>query len=134
MKTSRTLFGIFPALGFSMIPSLTCPACLPALASVLGAVGLTFVAQRQYLIWFNLVALGVALLFVARGQRKWISWPFAIAALGAAAVMLGKFVWSSSAIWWMGIGVFMLGSAWSTFGRKATLAGCNECNPIETEN
>lgn len=135
MRTSRTIFGLAPALGFSLIPSLTCPACLPALASVLGAAGLTFLAQREYLIWFNLVALGIALTLLARSERKWISWPLAIAGLGAIAVMLGKFVWSSSLVWWMGLGVFVMGSVWSTLSRKSSsAAGCNECKSLEMEN
>lgn len=134
MKASRTLFGVFPALGFSLIPSLACPACLPALASVLGAVGLTFLAQREYLIWFNLVALAVALVLLARTERKWISWPLAVAAFGAVTVMLGKFVWTASPIWWTGVGIFMLGSAWSTFGRPSTETGCNKCKSLEMEN
>ena len=134
MRANRTILGVVPAFGFSLIPTLTCPACLPALASVLGAVGLTFLAQREYLIWFNLAALGIALVLLARGERKWISWPLLIVVLGAAAVMLGKFVWSSSAAWWTGLGIFMLGSAWSTFGRKSRSGGCNECKSLEMEN
>ena len=135
MRTPRTIFGLFPALGLSLIPSLTCPACLPALASVLGAVGLTFLAQREYLIWLNLVALVIALALLARGERKWISWPLATAGLGAAGVMLGKFVWGSSAVWWIGLSVFMLGSVWSALARKrSSAARCNECKPLGMEN
>lgn len=134
MKAKRTILGVVPAFGFSLIPTLTCPACLPALASVLSAVGLTFLAQREYLIWFNLAALGISLVILARGEKKWISWPLVIAVLGAAAVMLGKFVWSSSAVWWTGLGIFMLGSAWSAFGRKSPSGRCNECKSLEMEN
>lgn len=134
MRNNRTILGIAPAFGFSLIPTLTCPACLPALASVLGAVGLTFLAQREYLIWFNLVALGIAIVLLARGEKKWISWPLATAVLGAAAVMLGKFAWDSSALWWTGLGVFMLGSAWSAYGRRSPSGGCDECKSLEMEN
>lgn len=134
MKAARTIAGLFPALGFSLMPSLTCPACLPALATLLAAAGLTFLAEREYLIWFNLVALGVALLLLKRGEGKWVSWPIATAAVGAAGVMLGKFVWSSSAAWWMGFGVFMLGAAWSTFGRRSKVNECTECRSSVMEN
>ena len=54
---SRTLAGVVPAVGFSLLPTIACPACLPALASVLGAAGLSFVAESRYLPWFNFGSL-----------------------------------------------------------------------------
>jgi hypothetical protein len=65
---SRTLAGVVPAVGFSLLPTIACPACLPALASVLGAAGLSFVAESRYLPWFNLAALVIALVLLARGE------------------------------------------------------------------
>lgn len=134
MKAIRTILGVVPALGFSLIPSLACPACLPALASVLGAVGLTFMAEREYLIWLNLGALMAAILLLARNERKWISWPLAVASGGATAIMLGKFIWSNSVTWWSGLGLFVAGSAWSNWNRRSKIVLCNECKPIEMEN
>jgi hypothetical protein len=72
---SRTVVGVVPAVGSSLLPTLTCPSCLPALASVLGAVGLSFIAEPRYLLWINLVALTVALVLLARIQRQRVSAP-----------------------------------------------------------
>lgn len=130
---SRSILGVVPALGFSLIPTLTCPACLPALASVLGAVGLTFVAQREYLLWLNLAALLAALLLLARSERRWTSIPLATAATGASAVMVGKFVWINSWLWWAGLSVFVLGSAWSS-ARRISRGACNECESVQRES
>lgn len=130
---SRTVVGIAPAVGFSLLPALTCPACLPAFASVLGAVGLTFIAEPRYLIWLNLTALIIALFLLARSERQWVSRPLGVAAAGAAAVMLGKFVWTNSWLWWTGLGVFMLGSAWSGLRRRSQRV-CTNCEVQIEEN
>lgn len=123
---SRTIVSVVPAVGFSLLPVLSCPACLPALASVLGAVGLTFIAAPRYLVWLNLAALVTALVLLARSERHWVSTPLGAAAAGATAVMLGKFVWTSTSVWWTGLGVFMLGSIRSGVKRKSR-NGCINC-------
>jgi mercuric ion transport protein len=131
---ARAIIGMFPAIGFSLIPGITCPACLPALASLLGAIGLTFIAQHDYLVWLNLAALLIAILFLARSERTWISWPLVVAIIGATAIMLGKFVWSSSMMWWAGLGVFLLGSARSSWNRRSSVKVCSECKSLKMEN
>jgi len=69
--------------------------CLPALTSVLGAIGLTF--EREYFVWVNLVALVLAL---------------------AVAIMLGRFVFTGPALAWSGLAVLTFASALTTFGRR----------------
>jgi mercuric ion transport protein len=130
---SRTVFGVVPAVGFSLLPTLACPACLPALASVLSAAGLTFIAQPRYLVWLNLAALIIALVLLVRNERRWISAPLGVAAAGAAAVMLGKFVWTNSWVWWAGLSVFLLGSIWSGCKQKSGNA-CINCKTQIQEN
>lgn len=131
--SSRTVVGVAPAVGFSLLPVLTCPACLPALASVLGAAGLTFIAEPRYLLWINLAALVAALVLLARTERRWISLPLSVAATGALAVMLGKFLWANSLTWWAGLGVFVCGSVWSGLKRESN-NGCVNCEPRNVES
>ncbi len=119
-------------MGFSLLPALTCPACLPALASALGAVGLTFIAEPPFLVWFNLAALVVALLLIARSEQTWSSAPLGLALAGAVAIMLGKFVWIYSWVWWSGLAAFTLGSAWSGVRRKSNSI-CSNCEAIRME-
>jgi|SRR5215813_3475187 len=130
---SRTVVGVVPAVGFSLLPTLTCPACLPALASVLGAVGLTFIAEPRYLLWLNLAALVIALVLMARGQGRWFSLPVGVAAAGAVAVVLGKFLWTNNWVWWGGLGIFMVGSIWSGFKRRSD-GVCPNCESQIVEN
>jgi mercuric ion transport protein len=130
---SRNVFGVAPAVGFSVLPTLTCPACLPALASALGAVGLTFIAEPRYLVWLNLAALVVALFLLARSERAWISAPLGLALAGAVAVMLGKFVWMNSWGWWSGLGAFTFGSLWSASRRRSKIV-CDNCETVAMED
>ena len=123
---SPTAIGIVPAVGLSLLPTLTCPACLPALASILGAVGLTFIAEPRYLFCLNLAAFVIAWLLLARNECHWRSLPLGGAAIGAVAVMLGKFLWKSSFLWWIGLGVFMAGSVWSGL-RRTSQQMCVNC-------
>src|SRR5260370_866011 len=118
----RDVFSFIPALGFSLIPSLSCPACLPALASVLSALGLSFAAERPYLLWLNLLALIAALVMFARRRRTAGYLPLAVASIGAAAIMVGKFLLVNSWIWWSGIAFFIVGSAWATSKQQVTIS------------
>ncbi len=129
---SRTVAGVVPAVGFSLLPVLTCPACLPALASVLSAVGLTFIAEPRYLLWINLAAFVAALLLLARNERRWISLPLGLSAMGSLAVMLGKFLWVNSLVWWTGLAIFMFGSVWSWLQRKLANT-CMNCERQDVE-
>lgn len=123
---SRTAIGMVPAVGLSLLPTLACPACLPAFASILGAVGLTFIAEPRYLLWLNLAAFVIAWLLLARGERHWFSVPLGVAAAGAVAVMVGKFLWTSTLLWWCGLGVFVAGSLWSGL-RRTSKQVCTNC-------
>ncbi len=71
------VLGVLRAIGISAIPTLACPACLPVLASALGALGMIFLAQSEYLVWANLVALVLALtiLFMKRRANGFAPFP-----------------------------------------------------------
>jgi hypothetical protein len=122
----RMVLGVLPAIGLSAIPTLACPACLPALASILGVTGLTFLIEREYFVWVNLVALvlALAILFMKRRANGYA--PFLLGAVGAVAIMLGKFVLTGHALAWSGLAALIVASAMKTFGRKNTNT-CNVC-------
>lgn len=126
MKKPMVL-GVLPAIGVSAIPTLACPACLPALTAVLGAIGLTFLTHRAYLLWVNLAALMLALTILFMKRRANGYAPFLLGATGAVAIMLGKFVFTENAVAWSGLAVLIFASALATLGRRdATM--CNVCD------
>ena len=44
------LAALLPAIGAALLPKLTCPACWPAYAAVLSALGVSFVDYTPYLL------------------------------------------------------------------------------------
>lgn len=130
MSRPRTVAGMLPALGVSLLPTVGCPACLPAAASVLGAMGLTFIAEPPYAFWINLGALALALGVLLWNRNKLGFLPFWTAAAGAVAVMAGKFAHPSSVLTWFGIALLLLASIWSA-SRKVALTSCSACTDTQ---
>jgi hypothetical protein len=127
---NRMVLGVLPAVGISAIPVLVCPACWPALASVLGAVGLTFLTNRTYLLWVNLAVLALALtiLFAKRHANGYR--PFLLGTAGAALIVVGKFVLNRDSLSWSGLAVLIFASVLLMFsGNKAT---CSQCRNIRS--
>lgn len=116
---------VVPALGASLLPSLSCPACWPAYASLLGAAGLSFLGDSRYLFWSNAAALVFGLIVLARRARHNSYVPVLIAALAAVLVLSGKFLLNSNLANWMGAAAFLAAFVWS--GIKARPASCPSC-------
>ena len=114
-----------PALGASLLPSLSCPACWPAYASVLSAVGLSFLGQSRYLFWLNAAALVVSLAVLFRRARAGSYAPLMMGALAALLIMVGKFFLNSNPTTWLGAAGLLAAFVW---GRsKSKLASCPAC-------
>ncbi len=123
----RMVLGLLPAIGVSAIPTLACPACLPVLASALGAVGLTFLTWSEYLVWANLVALVLALAMLFMKRRVNGYTPFLLGTTGAVAITLGKFVITESALARSGLALLIFAPALTALGRR-TATTCKVCD------
>jgi hypothetical protein len=123
----RMVLGVLPAIGASAIPTLACPACLPALASLLGAIGLTSLTNRAYLLWVNLVALVLALAILYSKSRENGYVPFLLGLAGGVAIMVGKSPNTGHALAWSGLVALTLASALRIFGRGSATT-CNACS------
>lgn len=114
-----------PALGASLLPSLSCPACWPAYASALSAVGLSFLGESKYLIWLNVVALVVSLIVLTRRARQGSYLPVLVGALAAVLILFGKFLLNSNPATWVGAVGLLAVFIWST--PKSRSASCSAC-------
>lgn len=115
---------VLPAIVTSLVPGLTCPACWPAYAALLSALGLGFIPTTPYLLPFTVTSLVVALTVLwVRGERRV---PFMIALVASVVVLLGKFVLSSSVTTYSGAGLLAV-AAFSTFWRHPR-AKCSTCD------
>lgn len=112
----RTWLAIIPAVGVSLLPKLACPACWPAYAGLLGAVGLGFLVDTAYLFpltaAFLVIAVG-ALGFRASRRRGYA--PFALGLLAAMVVLIGKFWFGSNPAMYGGIALLVSASLWNSW-------------------
>ncbi len=114
-RNGRSLLGI-PAAGLTALP--LCPACYPAYAGILSALGLTALldttVQTVLTVLLLSVALG-ALLFKAKSRRGYA--PFALGASASAVLGFSKFVMGSDPITYAAVGVLVLAGLWNVWPR-----------------
>jgi len=60
--TFRRTMGALPGVGVSLLPKLMCPACWPAYAGIISALGLGFLISAKYLLLLTAVFLSITLL------------------------------------------------------------------------
>ncbi len=113
------------AVGASLLPSLSCPACWPAYASLLSAVGLSFIGESKYLFWLNAAALLLSLIVLWRRIPQAGYIPVAIAVLAAIAILSGKFWLNSNLTNWLGAAALLGSFVWT--GTKPKPASCTSC-------
>ncbi len=126
---------VAPAVGASLLPALSCPACWPAYASLLSAVGLSFVGESRYLLWLNAAALLVGLMVLFRRARQSGYVPFVIGALAAMVILTGKFLLNSNLTNWLGAAALLTAFVWSgTKSKPASCPGCAGHTSLEVVN
>ncbi len=123
----KSSLATLPGIAFAFLPKLACPACWPAYAGVLSAIGLGFLVDTKYLLpltaVFLVLAVG-ALAFRARARRGY--GPFITGIVAAIIVLVGKFYFESDAALYGGIGLLVLASLWNAWPRKSGV-GCRTC-------
>ena len=122
------IMGVVPAVGAALLPSLSCPACWPAYASLLSVVGLTFLAESKYLLWLNLVALLIGLMVLLRRARTRGYRPLVLGAIASITILTGKFEFASNAITWLGATALITAFIWS----GALIKSAPTCPQCET--
>ncbi len=119
------LVAVVPALGASLLPGLSCPACWPAYASALSAVGLSFLGENKYLLWLNVAALLVSLVALFRRARTGTYVPVLIGAVATLLILSGKFLLNSNPATWLGAAGLLAAFVWSR--SKSQPASCSAC-------
>ncbi len=125
----RSSLAAVPRIGVAFLPTLVCPACWPAYAGLLSALGLGFLLNRGYLIavtaTFLTLAVG-ALAFHARKRRGY--GPFAVGLAAAVTVLVGKVGIESNLVMYGGIAGVVAVSAWNAWPAGARVS-CRTCRP-----
>lgn len=110
----RGSLGILPGLATALLPNLACPACWPAYAGLMGALGLGVLIQSRHLFlvtgFFLLVAVA-ALGFRVRMRRAY--GPFLTGALAAGLIIIGKFLLESEPVAYLGVATLIFAGFWN---------------------
>lgn len=123
--------GRWPALlaavpGAVAVALPTCPFCWPLYAGALSALGLGFLLDEQHMLplaGLLLLATLAPLAYKASARRGY--GPLLIGILGAGAILLGKFVWTSDSILYVGLAFVVGASLWNICPR--TVRECPRC-------
>ena len=108
-----------PAIGVALLPKLTCPACWPAYAWILGLFGIGFVNYTPYLaplMAFFLTLAVAPMAFRAKSRRGY--GPFAVGLAAAVVVMGGKFWFDSDYAMNGGLGLLVAALLWNMWPMK----------------
>jgi mercuric ion transport protein len=118
-----------------LLPVGTCPACFPAYAAVLSALGLPFLLDRRYVLPIAAVLLATALSSLAyRARSRRGFGPFLVGVVGSVVAVIGKFALTSDPFLYVGLSVLVAAATWNAWPQKdASPPSCATCAPREAE-
>jgi mercuric ion transport protein len=127
----RSALAVLPALGTALLPNLTCPACWPAYAGLLSALGLGFANYTLYLLPLTAVFLTLAVASLGyHAKNRRTHKPFILGLLAAILIIVGKFVFVSNLAVYGGVALLVSASLWNSWPRRASKSGsCPACIP-----
>lgn len=122
------LASLLPAVGAALLPKLTCPACWPAYAALLSALGVGFIDYTPYLLPLTLVFLAVTLAILAWRPRRGYA-PLALGLFASGLMLIGKFFFDSDIATYTGVALLVGASAWNAWPTQPK-AVCVNCKPV----
>ncbi len=125
------LASLLPAVGAALLPKLTCPACWPAYAALLSALGVGFIDYTPYLLPLTLAFLLATLAILAWRPRRGYA-PLALGLFASAAMLIGKFYFDSDIATYAGVALLVGASTWNAWPTHAK-AVCVNCKPATAE-
>ena len=138
-KKSKKFAGflaVLPAVIVSLLPAGICPACWPAYAGLLSALGLGILLKEKYLFPLTAIFLLVAVVtlgYSARTSRKY--GPFLLGLVASGLVLGGKIFLQESVPVYGGVILLVAASIWNAWPSKATggwRSSCPACIQNET--
>lgn len=124
---------MLPGIGSSLLPKVACPACWPAYAGFLSAVGLGFLINTRYLLPLTAGFLAIAVGALGfRAQRRRGYGPFLVGLLASTLVLVGKFHFESNATMYEGLALLVGASLWNSWPRKPSASSCSSCAGSES--
>jgi hypothetical protein len=120
-----------PGIAFAFLPEVVCPACWPAYAGLLSALGLGFLLDETWLLPLTTAFLGLAvgvLALRARMRRNYGPFLFGLAA--SVVVLAGKFAFDSNTATYGGLAALIAAAVWNAWPRRRREAGWEPAFPL----
>jgi len=130
---SSGLFAAVPTTGAFLLPIGACPACWPAYSAFLSPLGLGFLLAE----WYLLPVAGVFLVatlaaFAYRASTRRGYGPFLIGLASATIAVVGKVLFSSALILYLGLAGLFAAAVWNAWPRRK-IAPCPRCTSPELD-
>jgi hypothetical protein len=111
-----------PGIGVSLLPKLMCPACWPAYAGIMSALGLGFLIAAKYLLPMTVLFLAVTAFALGfRASRRHGYGPLGVGLIAAAVILTGKFYFDAEQATYAGVGLLVAASVWNSWPRRAVV-------------
>jgi hypothetical protein len=134
MRISKQAVLAAPGIVLSALPVGACPACWPVYASILSALGATFLLSSAYLLPLTAVFLVITVVtlgFRASARRGY--GPLALGIAASGGVLIGKFSLASQLVTYAGTALLVFSALWNAWPRRVAAAHCPKCAPSESE-
>jgi len=130
----RRFFATMPSLFTAIFAKVLCPVCWPAYAGLLSSLGIGISQYIQYLFVLIGIFLIVALatLFYRAKQRRG-SGPFIIGLIASFMILVGKFVFQSDHLLYLGIAFLITASLWNSWPKRTNQKSCSTCKDQKTK-
>ena len=118
-----------PGVLLAALPVVACPACWPAYAGALGALGVPFLMRAEWLMPLTAAALALALGGLAfRAQRRRGYGPLALGVVASVGLLAGKFAAHVDGVVYGALALLVAASIWNSVPRRAvSAASCDAC-------
>ncbi len=124
----KTTMMAVPSVGLAMLPKLTCAACWPAYAALIGALGFGFFDYTAFLLPITVIALAVTLATLAwRAKDRRGYGPLALGLAAAALHLFGKFLVDSDEVAYTAVPILIGAAVWNAWPRVLSARPCGSC-------
>lgn len=136
----KTLTAI-PGVAAALLPNVTCPACWPAYAGLLSAVGLSFLMTGPFffVVVGALLSTSLFSLYHKAGERRGYG-PLLLGLLAAGIILAGKASGFADSVLYTGAIGLIAASLWNRWPRKRITSSARgnlvtfACGPCKVDN
>ncbi len=132
-KGMLAFFIAIPATVIAIFPSVFCPACYPAIAALLSALGLSFFASEAVIQPLTIIFLLLALLGLFYESTKIKKYGSLImGSLGAVGIYAGHYWFPSLIVTYVSVGLLIGASIWNLVNKKKNILKQGECSSCKS--